>query len=1488
MSTGGSVNNPSPGRKLMSVAMVLSMFFSGMAFLATSENASAASWSSDFSTSDGWTINYPAGTTISDGTLNIDAWRNYNNFVTHQWSQTTTGEYNISFSVLLVSWGVDVGVAYYWNVATKTLTESTAWSGTVAGYESTQLNFYQDSNGPVLSLQMYEAASSSTGANQITPVKGTTYHVNFHRHYSNGQWIIDQRLWTDSGSWASPSINRQSILSGTPLSVGWTNFQNLNTGSSGSHQIIAKVDNYSETYIDGTGGGDVPPVTTTKDVTPSDLDTYERSYANYNTGDPNSWYNTTGSLITDNNVGHSYSSTYGGYFIARPTFWLPRSSIPTSSIMSASVNLYCTEINSGYADPHKLLVIQGAVDSTAVTYPNSDANYNQALWTGDLGSVDVYTITGGNSFVKPNTYINIEFNAAGIAYLQSCPGEYIPFTIRYDEDIDQVKPTESYWHTTKFNGLDSANLPYVRVTYGQPADSPSITSEPIEKAYTGSNYYYAATATAADAGQIRWELTTDATWLTADWEVGGATCNLSGSPSSTGSFSVSLRAYDDDSSEYQNYTLTVLEPGSGGIETFDRLANGTHDPNTITLDTGTLVLHNPSADEEVIALGGQLISFVRTDLSNAKVMTYTPTIPGSSWVMSSELYPSKDESIHQANGIPSSKYGMIVRLIDNGVEVAGVSLYVGEPSLGYENIKIYSAANSTWWTVVDDVLPGHANRHDPTPYAVENQEGMYGNKVDYYIVSYEYSGETSVVVSIHHSIDGVVSLLATETVAVSTPISDPAMTYTVDVAIDKTGEYNTFNMWCIDNLRIGSIGDRYAIVNPIYEYIMEDSPAYLYLRGLDNNPIADATVMIGGIAAAYVPERQRYEVSLGRSVNWAEQVSYSVAVDGYAFDGYFQITTMAQTANGISLPLWWNGWDWVSVIGVDDLSLSNAISTYSAYDHPVSSYMSTFAYTNALLTTQSEAGNHAPHTYATQGYLLWEQAKSEAASGMSSLTNAFNFASLWDDPSYVGQGDTYITRGCPANWGNLQMVYAMYEQGYRTMGRTGSIFSPMDFDTLGAWYGGAFYPYEPLQLMNINRNPCLDNLAAGWEPWVENIASMGGVVSAYCHGSFTSSGAAFLSWVTNPKTGFAYENWKATNGEVASYVNGRWTTDITYNEALSSAKTYVYDVSRRSPYASGYWNVPVTVAFDLSLLSGGLGDIILTEGAKTYRMSDGTLSNLASAREMGVGYDIRDNTLYVSHFWNDTSMLSITSETVDVPQWSPTFTSTPSLSGKVGTTYSYTPITNETSTLALEASPAWLSLVDGVLSGTPTAAGTYEVSLKAVSATGGLAAYQNWTIVVSAAPGVPTWGPTFTNSPLTSGKVGASYSYTAMTNETATFTLVSAPSWLKLTNGVLSGTPTAAGTYEVSLKAVSSAGTLSTYQNWTITVAAAPEDPDDGDDPYVPPTKPGGSSGGGKVVDDGSGGSSMWIILILLALAAIVIAIAINSTGSKKKGMRRR
>ena len=79
------------------------------------------------------------------------------------------------------------------------------------------------------------------------------------------------------------------------------------------------------------------------------------------------------------------------------------------------------------------------------------------------------------------------------------------------------------------------------------------------------------------------------------------------------------------------------------------------------------------------------------------------------------------------------------------------------------------------------------------------------------------------------------------------------------------------------------------------------------------------------------------------------------------------------------------------------------------------------------------------------------------------------------------------------------------------------------------------------------------------------------------------------------------------------------------------------------------------------------------------------------------------------------------------------FASSPGTTATVGTSYAYAPATSIACTMTLSTDAAFLSASEGTVAGTPDQAGSYSVSI-AERSSDGRTIYQNYTLVVSAAP----------------------------------------------------------------------------------------------------------------------------------------------------------
>jgi putative Ig domain-containing protein len=195
-----------------------------------------------------------------------------------------------------------------------------------------------------------------------------------------------------------------------------------------------------------------------------------------------------------------------------------------------------------------------------------------------------------------------------------------------------------------------------------------------------------------------------------------------------------------------------------------------------------------------------------------------------------------------------------------------------------------------------------------------------------------------------------------------------------------------------------------------------------------------------------------------------------------------------------------------------------------------------------------------------------------------------------------------------------------------------------------------------------------------------------------------------------------------------------------------------------------------------------------------------------------------------------TKALSITVAAAPQP---PTITTLSLPGGTTGTSYSTTLQASSGTTpyswsLSAGSLPAGLSLVasTGVISGTPTTAGTVSFTVKVTDAANNTAT-KALSIAVAAAPQPPT----ITTTSLPGGTTGTAYSTTLQASGGTTpygwsLSAGTLPAGLSLvaSTGVISGTPTTAGTASFTVKVTDAANNTAT-KALSIAVAAAPQPP---------------------------------------------------------------
>jgi sugar lactone lactonase YvrE len=167
----------------------------------------------------------------------------------------------------------------------------------------------------------------------------------------------------------------------------------------------------------------------------------------------------------------------------------------------------------------------------------------------------------------------------------------------------------------------------------------------------------------------------------------------------------------------------------------------------------------------------------------------------------------------------------------------------------------------------------------------------------------------------------------------------------------------------------------------------------------------------------------------------------------------------------------------------------------------------------------------------------------------------------------------------------------------------------------------------------------------------------------------------------------------------------------------------------------------------------------------------------------------------------------------------PIITNSPlTAAGTVGTPFSFTiTATGSPTSYAASPLPAGLSIVaaTGVITGTPTTAGTMAVTLGATNATGSTTA----TLTITINPPAPV----ITNANTAGGMTGVAFSYTiTATNSPTSYNATGLPAGLSVNTatGAITGTPTAVGVSTVTLSATNAGGTGTATLTLTIASGA--------------------------------------------------------------------
>ncbi|MCY3017600.1 MAG: SBBP repeat-containing protein [Planctomycetota bacterium] len=167
----------------------------------------------------------------------------------------------------------------------------------------------------------------------------------------------------------------------------------------------------------------------------------------------------------------------------------------------------------------------------------------------------------------------------------------------------------------------------------------------------------------------------------------------------------------------------------------------------------------------------------------------------------------------------------------------------------------------------------------------------------------------------------------------------------------------------------------------------------------------------------------------------------------------------------------------------------------------------------------------------------------------------------------------------------------------------------------------------------------------------------------------------------------------------------------------------------------------------------------------------------------------------------------------------PSITSPKTAQGTQSTSFSYSITATESPTsYGATGLPSGLSVntSTGVISGTPSATGTFSVTISATNSVGTGSATLTITVAGQA--------PAITSTLTATGTVGQGFSYEIQTSGTTpiAFSAQPLPAGLSLSGGTISGTPTTEGATDVTLGASNSAGSDSKVLRITVNPSGAP------------------------------------------------------------------
>ncbi len=405
----------------------------------------------------------------------------------------------------------------------------------------------------------------------------------------------------------------------------------------------------------------------------------------------------------------------------------------------------------------------------------------------------------------------------------------------------------------------------------------------------------------------------------------------------------------------------------------------------------------------------------------------------------------------------------------------------------------------------------------------------------------------------------------------------------------------------------------------------------------------------------------------------------------------------------------------------------------------------------------------------------------------------------------ISNGNTYTVSMTFGDTGNWDLV------GLFCIGGTGGVDTAATAEngsTLDGTGSGATYNGGTLSDTTLTNAPSIGTSVAG--DLVLSVGAIGTGPATAC-----IAGQCVFDYVGST-------NW--SNGDNESYANG----DLMAHQHASTASTVDFEYNDIGSAGSGIAialkpaSSATPVITSATTASGTVGSAfsyqIAATNSPTSYAATGLPAGLSVSTASGLisGTPTAAGTSTVTISATNSSGTGSATLTLTIALASPVITSATTANGTVGSAFSNQIVaTNSPTSYGATGLPAGLSVstTSGLISGTPTAAGTSTVTISATNSGGTGSASLTLTVTATAQ------SPVITSATTASGTVGSAFSYQIVaSNSPTSYAATGLPAGLSVstTSGLISGTPTAAGTSTVTLSATNSAGTGSATLTLTI------------------------------------------------------------------------